>query len=137
MELGYVFCWVDDVRNEARFYADGLGVKPRVLEEVPGHGWRAELETGATTLYVADSRELGGPGEISADAYRNDAAKPPAAFQVTFVTDDVPGAFGRAMEHGSAELAAPYQTPWGQTLARLRTPGGVVVSLASPPPSRG
>lgn len=132
MQLSYVFCWVDDVRAEAGFYETALGVSAQVLEEVPGHGWRAELETGETTLYLADSRELGQPGEIGADAYRNDPGHPPAAFQVTFVGEDVADTFSAAVTHGAEVIAEPYRAPWGQTLGRFRTPGGVVVSLATP-----
>ena len=131
MQLAYVFCWVDDVRAEARFHEQAFDLRTRLLEEVPGHGWRAELETGQTTLYLADSRELGQPGEIPADAYPNDATRPPAAFQLTLIDDDVPGAYARAVRAGASTVAEPYRAPWGQTLARLRT-GGVVVSLASP-----
>jgi uncharacterized glyoxalase superfamily protein PhnB len=132
VRLSYVFTWVRDVPAEARFYAEALGLPARVLEEAPGHGWRAELDTGDVTLYLADERELGLPGEIPSDAYRSTATRPPAAFQVTFVDAEVDKAFERAMDHGATEIASPYRAPWGQTLARFRTPGGVVVSLASP-----
>ena len=132
MELAFVFFWVADVPAETAFFAEALGVEARVLEEVPQHGWRAELSTGSTTLYLADERELGLPGEIPADAYRNALSQPPCATQLTFVDVDPEGVFVRAVSAGAAVLAEPYHAPWGQTLARFRTPGGVVVSLASP-----
>lgn len=131
MRFGYVFYWVDDVPAEAAFYRSAFGIDARVLEEVPGHGWRAELETGATTLYLADVRELGLPGEIPDDAYRVRPGAPAAAFQVTFVDEDVPARFREAVRHGASVVAEPYEVPWGQTLARLRTPAGAVLSLAS------
>jgi hypothetical protein len=65
----------------------------------------------AVTLYLADERELGLPGEIPADAYRSTVTRPPVALQVTFVEPDVDTAFQRVVDHGATTLAAPYRTP--------------------------
>ena len=56
----------------------------------------------------------------------------PPAFEVCFVTDDVPGAFSRALEAGAAELSAPQTKPWGQEVAYVRDLEGNLVELASP-----
>ena len=129
MALTHVFIWVREVQVEAGFFRDVFALPVRVLEEVPGHGWRAELDAGPVTVYVADEDELGGPGEIGANAYRNDPVQPPAAFQISFTVSDVAAVHAAALTGGGSSIADPYVAPWGQTLARLRTPGGVVVSL--------
>ncbi|HEY6780155.1 MAG TPA: VOC family protein, partial [Thermoleophilaceae bacterium] len=55
-----------------------------------------------------------------------------AAFEVCFVTDDVAGAFARALAAGATEASAPQVKPWGQEVAYVRDLDGNVVELASP-----
>jgi uncharacterized glyoxalase superfamily protein PhnB len=132
MRLGYVFMWVEDVPAAVAFYEQAFGLGRRVLRENGPMGWYAELETGATTLAIADDLEAAAllPG------YRpNRVDDPPGAFQVSFVTHDVAGAHAAAVQAGATSLAEPERQPWGQTIARVRAPHGVLVSLASPPPS--
>lgn len=130
MKFGYVFLWVRDVEGTARFYEEAFGLKRRFLTDNGEMGLYAEMETGGTALAIADEKEA---RALFAGGYReNDPSLPPGAFQVSFVAEDVEGAYGRALAAGATAMSAPETQPWGQTIARVRDPNGVLVSVASP-----
>ncbi len=127
MRFGYTILYVRDVAATLDFYERAFEQRRRFVHE---SGEYAELETGATTLAFATH----GLAALSLpDAFGPaDAAGAPPAFEVCFVTDDVPGAFARALEAGAAELSAPQVKPWGQEVAYVRDLEGNLVELASP-----
>jgi len=49
--------------------------------------------------------------------HRPRARDAPAGFEVWLETDDVPGAYARAVEAGAESVAEPTEKPWGQTVA--------------------
>ena len=61
---------------------------------------------------------------------RRTGAQP--TFEVCFVTDDVQGAFDRAVAEGAAEVTPLQTKPWGQDVAYVRDPDGNLVEIASP-----
>lgn len=132
MRFGYTFIWVDDVPAVVDWFERALGVSRRILRNNGPLGDYAELETGGTTLAVADTREA---GLLFPDGFRplDDAA--PALFQISFISDDVAADYERALGVGADSLAGPHDEPWGQTISRIRSPHGVVISIVSPPPS--
>lgn len=134
MRFGYTFIWVDDVPGAVGWFDRALGVGCRVLRDNGPLGGYAELDTGDTTLAIADTREA---ATLFAEGFRPLDEGVPAAFQVSFVSDDVEGAFARAVAAGAAALAEPHREPWGQTIGRVRSPHGVVISLVTPPPVFG
>ena len=132
MRFGYTFVWVDDVERTVEFYERAFGLRRRFLAENGPMGLYAELDTGETTLAVADTREA---RALFPEGYRgHDPAEPPSAFQVSFITDDVAEAYARALRTGATSQAEPREQPWGQTVARVRDPNGVLVSLVTAPP---
>ncbi len=133
MQLGYTFIWVDDVERAVDFYEQAFGLERRFMIENGPMGLYAELETGQTALAIADTKEA---DAILPEGYRhNEADEPPGAFQVSFVTDDVERAYKAALDAGATSVAEPAAQPWGQTVARLRDPHGVLVSIVTPPPA--
>ena len=58
------------------------------------------------------------------------SSRPP--FEVCFVTDDVQGAFDRAVSEGAEAVTSPQTKPWGQQVAYVRDPDGNLVEIASP-----
>jgi uncharacterized glyoxalase superfamily protein PhnB len=48
------------------------------------------------------------------------------------VSDDVAGAYARAVAAGAAAVQEPRQKPWGQTVGYVRDLNGVLVELCSP-----
>jgi catechol 2,3-dioxygenase-like lactoylglutathione lyase family enzyme len=127
MRFGYTILYVADVPGSLDFYERALGQRRRFLHESEQYG---ELETGGTALAFA-AHELASanlPG-----VYRPAArASEPPAFEVCFVTDDVQGAFDRAVSEGAEAVTAPQTKPWGQRVAYVRDPDGNLVELASP-----
>jgi catechol 2,3-dioxygenase-like lactoylglutathione lyase family enzyme len=127
MRFGYTILYVRDVAATLDFYERAFGQQRRFLHE---SGEYAELETGATTLAFAAHGlvALSVPGVFSPA----EASSAPPAFEVCFVTEDVAGAFERALEAGAVEASTPQVKPWGQEVAYVRDPEGNLVELASP-----
>lgn len=129
-KLGYTFLWVDDVTKTVEFYEQAFGIQRRFIRENGPLGLYAELETGGTTLAIADVKEA---DVILKDGYRrNRLDQAPGAFQVTFVTAEVAGTYQAALQAGATAHTAPQTQPWGQTIGRVRDINGVLVSIASP-----
>ena len=105
-----------------------------VTERQTKIGVRAEA---ARQRSLARVRVLDVAHELAAanlpDVYRPEQlpdARP--AFEVCFVTDDVQGAFDRAITEGAEAVTAPQTKPWGQHVAYVRDPDGNLIELASP-----
>ena len=125
--FGYTILYVADVAASLGFYESALGQRRRFVHE---SGQYAELDTGPTALALA-SHELAAanvPGLYRPE--RRAGAQP--TFEVCFVTDDVQGAFARAVSEGAEEVTAPQTKPWGQDVAYVRDPEGNLVEIASP-----
>lgn len=127
MRFGYTILYVADVAGTLDFYERALGQRRRFVHE---SGQYAELETGETVLALA-AHDLA--AENLPGVYRpEDRAGGRPAFEVCFVTDDVQGAFDRAITEGAEAVTAPQTKPWGQDVAYVRDPEGNLVELASP-----
>jgi lactoylglutathione lyase len=127
MRFGYTILYVRDVSVSLDFYERAFGQRRRFLHE---GGQYAELETGGTALAFA-ALELAAsnlPGEFRPTAVGGAAP----AFEVCFVSDDVGGAFQRAVREGAEPVTAPQTKPWGQDVAYVRDPDGTLVEIASP-----
>jgi lactoylglutathione lyase len=125
MRFGYTILYVRDVAASVDLYERAFGQPRRFVHE---SGDYAELDTGTTTLSFA-SHELAGsnlPGAFG----RPDGVT--TAFEVCFVTDDVAGAYERAVREGAEPVTPPQTKPWGQDVAYVRDPDGNLVELASP-----
>src|SRR5215213_1171125 len=115
MRFGYTILYVSDVEASLDFYE---------------RAQYAELDTGDTALAFA-AHELAAanlPGVFRPE--ERPSMRP--AFEVCFVTDNVPSAFDRAIEEGAESVSAPQTKPWGQDVAYVRDPDGNLVELASP-----
>jgi lactoylglutathione lyase len=127
MRFGYTILYVSDVAASLEFYERALGQRRRFVHET---GQYAELDTGDTALAIA-AHELAAanlPGVYRPD----DRPSSRPSFEVCFVTDDVQGAFDRAISEGAEAVIAPQTKPWGQDVAYVRDPDGNLVELASP-----
>jgi lactoylglutathione lyase len=124
MRFGYTILYVGDVPASVEFYERAFGLERRLLHE---SGQYAELETGSTALAFAayDLAAENLPGLPEPDSAR-------AGFEVCFVTEDVAAGYSRAVEAGAAPVSEPGRKPWGQDVAYVRDPDGVLVEIASP-----
>ncbi|CAA9412443.1 Lactoylglutathione lyase [uncultured Rubrobacteraceae bacterium] len=124
MKFGYTILYVADVGRSVEFYERAFDLERRFVHE---SGHYAEMETGATALAFA-SNELA-DGNFPGDFRRNDPGEPPAGVEVAFVAEDVRAAYGAAVEAGAVATAEPRTKPWGQTVAYVRDPDGVLVEI--------
>jgi len=127
MRFGYTILYVADVSASLDFYERAFGQRRRFLHE---SGQYAELETGATTLAFA-AVELAA-SNLPQQHHPAAAGESPPVFEVCFVSDDVGGAFRRALREGAEPVNAPQTKPWGQDVAYVRDPDGTLVEIASP-----
>jgi len=125
MKLGYVILYVPNVTASVLFYERAFGLKRRFVHEDGGYG---EMETGATVLAFVDEAFIAtsvGPLTL------NRPGQAPAAFEVSFVSDDVATDFRKALSAGATPVLAPAQKPWGQTISYVCDNNGILVELCS------
>ena len=127
MRFGYTILYVRDVAASLDLYEKAFGQERRFVHD---SGQYAELETGATTLAFA-SRDLAA-SNLPPAVRPAQVGAPTPAFEVCFVTEDVPAAFQRAVEAGAEAVIEPQTKPWGQAVAYLRDRDGNLIELASP-----
>jgi lactoylglutathione lyase len=127
MRFGYTILYVLDVSASLDFYERAFGQRRRFLHE---SGQYAELDTGGTALAFA-ALELAA-SNLPGDHRPVSARRSPPTFEVCFVTDDVGGAFQRAVREGAEPVTSPQTKPWGQDVAYVRDPDGTLVEIASP-----
>jgi len=126
VRFGYAIVYVPDVNRSVEFYEAAFGLR---RGHVAPEGTYGELQTGDTKLaFVSDAQAEG----LFPVAYRhNDASAEPAGFELALVVEDVDAAFDRAVAAGATPFAPPADKPWGQRIAYVRDPDGILVELAS------
>ena len=124
VRFGYAIAYVEDVQRSVAFYERAFELKRRFVDE---SGQYAEMETGETTLAFA-SNELG-ESNLPRGFRKNDPAELPAGIEIAFLTEDVAAAFEVAVGAGAVKVAEPVTKPWGQTVAYIRDPDGVLVEI--------
>lgn len=129
MSLGYVIAYVADVPATVDFYERAFGLVRRF---VGPDGDYAEMDTGATTLAFAGA-SLAHGNLASAGGYADlDPAAPPPGVTITLITSDVDAALAKAIAAGATPYVDAHRMPWGQTVAYVRDPDGVLVELGTP-----
>lgn len=122
--FAYTILYVEDVARSLDFYRRAFGLAERFRHESGDYG---ELDTGATTLAFSSTALMRQLGKHPA------AARPDApCFEIALTTDDVEAALRRALDAGAAPIRAPERMPWGQTIAYVADPDGVLVELCTP-----
>lgn len=125
MRFRYTIAYVPDPAAALQFYEAAFGLERRFLSEEGDYG---ELVTEGVTLAFA-SHELGA-GNIEG-GFEPLNSERPVAIEIGFVTDDVSAALAKAVAAGAVLLTEPRVKPWGQTVAWVRDPFGLVVELAT------
>ena len=99
MKFGYAFVWVEDAEKAVQFYEEAFGLERRSLTDNGELGLYAEMETGATTLAIADQKEA---RVLFPDGFQeNNPAQAPGAFQISFVTLDVKASYEATLQAGA------------------------------------
>ena len=126
MELGYTLLYVDDVEKTMEFYSRAFELSANFLHESKQYG---EMATGQTRLGFVHHETASSHGF---DYARTESSKPPPAFEIGLITEDVEGAFKRALEAGAVTVAEPDKKPWGQVVSYVRDLNGFLVEICSP-----
>jgi uncharacterized glyoxalase superfamily protein PhnB len=127
MHLGYTIVYVDDVAATLTAWEAAFGLTRKFLHPSGEYG---ELDTGATTLAFAG--RAFGRGHFTDEVTLAMFDGPPARFEIGLVTEDVAAAWEVALKNGMTAVVPPAEKPWGQTVAWVRDPEGILVELASP-----
>lgn len=130
MKLIGMTAYVDDVPAELDFYRRAFGLKMRFFDPEYQYG---DLDCGGGMVLGVGSHKLGAV-LLRGGYQRQSPAELPHGTEVAFATDDVPGAFARAVAEGAA-VVEPPRVVFGMTLAFVRSPGGTLVVLCPPPPA--
>ncbi|BAZ21203.1 glyoxalase/bleomycin resistance protein/dioxygenase [Kalymmatonema gypsitolerans NIES-4073] len=135
MELATVVVYVDDgaVPAALEFYERALGLTRRFYD--PDYQFGELAGRGTVTLAVA--AHVTGERLMPAGYERPSLGTRVANAEVAFTTDNVRGAFTRAVAAGAKVLAEPYVLPWGQEVAYVRAPDGTLLGLCAPLPGPG
>lgn len=130
MELTSVVVYVEDgaVPAALEFYERALGLTRRFYD--PDYQFGELTGCGAVTLAVA--AHVTGERLMPAGYERPSLGTRVANIEVAFTTNDVRGAFTRAVAAGAQVLAEPYVLPWGQEVAYVRAPDGTLLRLCAP-----
>jgi catechol 2,3-dioxygenase-like lactoylglutathione lyase family enzyme len=126
MKFGYTIIYVSDVFASVTFFEQAFGLKRRFIHE---SGY-AELDTGETALAFA-SHELG-RSNLPEGYVRADKSEKPLGTEIALVTELVADAYARAIAAGAVSIKGPVEKPWGQTVAYVRCPDGILVEICSP-----
>ncbi len=125
--FSHVIFYVESIESALSFFEKVFGISPKFIHE---SGQYAELDTGATSIALAS--EPLGDSNLPNGYVRSRKKEPPLGCELVFTVDDVQKFFNLAVREGGEGLSPPQEKPWGQTVAYIRDPNGVLIELASP-----
>jgi lactoylglutathione lyase len=127
VEYKYTIAYVKDVTATIEFYEKAFGFERIFVTPENDYG---ELNTGNTTLSFA-SFELGN-SNFKNGFTQSSLSDKPFGVEFAFVTDDIEFAFVTAIEYGAIVLEEITTKPWGQKVAYLRDPNGILLEICTP-----
>jgi lactoylglutathione lyase len=127
--FGYTIFYVQDVTATMEFFTKAFGLQQRFVTPEGDYG---ELETGTTALAFV-SLPLAHTNLDGAGGFQHpDPVAPPVSATITLTTANVAETLATALGAGATLYVAPADKPWGQTVAYLRDPNGLLIELATP-----
>lgn len=127
VRFGYTIVYVPEVQAALDFYTRAFGFEQRFISPDSSYG---ELVSGETTLSFAS--ESLGDAHFPHGFLRHSLANPPFGTELAFTTPDVDATVAAAIDAG-AHLLVPAETKdWGQTVAWVRDPNGVLIEICTP-----
>lgn len=125
--FSHMIFYVEDIPRGLAFYEKAFGIPAAFVHE---SGAYAELKTGVTRLAFA-SEQLG-TMNLPGGYQKHRTTELPAGNELVLTVEDVAKAHTTALAAGASDVAGPKQKPWGQTIAYVRDPNGLLVEIASP-----
>ncbi|MFM9106171.1 MAG: VOC family protein [Chloroflexota bacterium] len=126
MKFGWTIVYVADVAASLQFWEAAFGFSRRFASEDGTYG---ELATGETTIAFA-ARSMAAAAGVAVEFPEPGRIAP--GVELALTTDDVPGAFARAVAAGAVAVKEPAVMSWGQTVSYVRDLDGVLVEICSP-----
>jgi lactoylglutathione lyase len=127
IRFSHTIFYVKDVVQAVDFYEKAFGLKIKFIHESSMY---AELETGNVILAFANE-ELGKMN--LPDGFQPSSLNDlPQACEIVFSTDDPHAAFEKAEKAGAILISSPQMKPWGQEVAYVRDPFGILIEIAGP-----
>lgn len=125
IKYSYTILYVENVEETIAFYVKAFGFTQKLITPEKDYG---ELETGGTTLAFASYSvaEYNGVAIV-----KPNTSTPPPAFEVTFLTDDIEGAYQQAVDAGAVAVKLPIQKPWRQTVGYIRDVNGFLIEICT------
>ncbi len=118
----YTIAYVDNVLDTVEFFEKALDLKRGFVHE---NNHYAEMKSTGTKLAFVSWDMMN--QEMGSNWNRKDHA----GFELTFATDDVKGYLDRAINEGATMVSKPQKKSWGQTVAYIRSPQGILVELCT------
>lgn len=127
MKFAYTIVYTADVNASLEFFERAFGLPRRFLHESGTYG---EVETDSGTALAFASHEVA-QNNLGL-AYRRASDGAPLGMEIGLTTEDVAGAYAKAVAAGAQGLVEPVTKPWGQVVSYVRCPDGTLVELCSP-----
>lgn len=118
---------VNDVEAAVSFYSKAFGLEPLFADP---DGTFTVISNGA----AGSTTEAGVLLTVEHWSKIDDFAAPGPTngFRIGFDVEDTEAAYKRAIEAGATSAKEPTVRPWGQKIAAVFDPNGVIVELAEP-----
>jgi lactoylglutathione lyase len=126
IQFSHIIYYVKNVRDAVDFYQKAFDMQLSWIHE---SGTYAELATGHITLAFA--HDALGADNLPDGYHKNDVQLSPPGCEIAFTTDDVDAAVKKALQAGAMLLVPVKQKPWGQAVAYVRDPQGILIEIAS------
>lgn len=123
--LGTIIYYVENVEKTMIFFEKAFGIKKSFIDPSGHYG---QLETGATALGFA-SLELA--KQNLPQGFGRITPKELPGCEISFTAKDVQRSLSQAVKAGAELIAPAEEKPWGQTVAYVRDPNGILVEIAS------
>lgn len=127
MNFAYTILYVPDVKQALEFYERAFDMGIRFISDEGGYG---ELETLHTTLAFLDERVA--EDHHFGNVRLNRLSEQAPGFEIAFTTNNVEEAVDRAVLAGATLTKPATPMPWGQTIAYIRDPNGIVIEICTP-----
>lgn len=117
---------VEDYDGALAFYRDGLGLEVEESWERPD-GSGAILPAGRATLELLSTTAAETIDRVEA------GSRVSGAVRLALEVADSAAVGARLVQAGAEPVGGPVETPWGDLNVRVRAPGGMQLTLFTPP----
>ncbi len=126
LQLSHMIYYVENVQKSIDFFTTALGIPIHFAHE---SGCYVELKTGETKLAFVKEEFV---EETFPQGFYKSSTSTPLGCAPTLTTRDLEQVFEQCLKYGAEEVCPPTKKPWGQTVAYIRDPNGVLIELATP-----